>query len=150
MINDATATLDRPWSHKVTSHDICVFLPRPILRKLVPGMDFPVNHETYPNDCENVTCTKIGNRYRPGSWVIITNEWDDSESEFTEFENFVCTECNERNKKSLNRSWIQRRYKAELVLKKEEPVHVAMATSKPLAWVKQNRWRKRKWKPNRL
>ena len=106
------------------------------VKKLVPGMDFPVNHETYPNDCENVTCTKIGGRYRPRSWVIITNEWDDSENEFTEFENFVCMECNKRNKKSLNGSKIQRRYEAEPVLKKEELTRVAMATSKPLAWVK--------------
>ena len=107
----------------------------PVTKK-VPGMDFPVDHETYPNDCENVACTKVGGRYRPGSWVIVTNEWDDSEHEFTEFENFVCTECNERNKKSLNGSRIQKRYEAEPVLKEKEPTRVAMATSKPLAWVK--------------
>ena len=59
-----------------------------LVTKKVLGMDFPINHKTYPNDCENVACTKIGNRYRPGSWVIITNKWDDSEHEFTEFENF--------------------------------------------------------------
>ena len=107
----------------------------PVTKK-VPGMDFPINHETYPNDCENVACAKVEGRYRPGSWVVITNEWDDSEHEFTEFENFVCTECNERNKKSLNGSRIQRRYEAEPVLKEKEPTRTAMATSKPLAWVK--------------
>ena len=107
----------------------------PVAKK-VPGMDFPINHETYPNDCENVACTKVEGRYRPGSWVIVTNEWDDSEHEFTEFENFVCKECNKRNKRSLNGSKIQRRYEAELVLKEKEPTRITMATSKPLAWVK--------------
>ena len=107
----------------------------PVAKK-IPGMDFPINHETYPNDCENVACTKIGNRYRPRSWVVITNKWDNSEHEFTEFENFVCTECNKRNKKSLNGSRIQRRYEAEPILKEKELTQIAMATSKPLAWVK--------------
>ena len=107
----------------------------PVAKK-VPGMDFPINHKTYPNNCENIACTKVEGRYRPGSWVVITDEWDDSEHEFTEFENFVCVECNERNKKSLNGSRIQRRYEAEPVLTEKEPTRVAMATSKPLAWVK--------------
>ena len=60
----------------------------PVAKK-VPGMDFPINHETYPNDCKNVTCTKIEERYRPRSWVVITNEWDDSEEEFTEMESYI-------------------------------------------------------------
>ena len=81
-------------------------------------------------------CTKVEGRYRPRSWVVITNEWDNSEHKFTEFENFMCTECNKRNKKSLNGSWIQRRYEAEPVLKEREPTRVTMATLKPLAWVK--------------
>ena len=106
------------------------------VKKLIPGMDFPIDHNTFPNDCENVACKKLDNRYRPGSWIIITNEWDDSEHEFTEFENFVCEECNERNKKSFNGARITRRYEAEPVLKSKEPIRVTAAISKPLAWVK--------------
>ena len=48
----------------------------------IPGIDFPVDHDTYPNDCENVACTKVDSRYRPGTWVIITNEFDEIEEEF--------------------------------------------------------------------
>jgi hypothetical protein len=44
--------------------------------KPMAGIDFPVNHETFPNDCESVGCTKIEGWYRPRSWVLITNEYD--------------------------------------------------------------------------
>ena len=63
-----------------------------LVAKKVPGMDFPINHETYPNDCENVACTKIEERYRPRSWVVVTNEWDDGENEFSEMESYICIE----------------------------------------------------------
>jgi hypothetical protein len=49
--------------------------------KPVAGIDFPVNHETFPNDCESVGCKKIEGWYRPRSWVLITNEYDKDEEE---------------------------------------------------------------------
>ena len=92
----------------------------PVTKK-VPGMDFPINHKTYPNDCENVTCTKIEERYRPRSWVVITNKWDDGENEFSEMESYICVECNDKCKKSFNGSKILRKREAKLVLKEKEP-----------------------------
>jgi DNA-binding transcriptional MerR regulator len=77
--------------------------------KPVAGIDFPVNHETFPNDCESVGCTKIEGRYRPGSWVLITNEYDEYEEENFDIENFVCTECNEKCKRSFNGQKVLRR-----------------------------------------
>ena len=72
-----------------------------LLTKPIPGINFPVNHETYPNDCENTACKKLGGCYRPGLWVIITQEFDESEEEFFENENYVCAECAEGAKKSF-------------------------------------------------
>ena len=89
------------------------------IQKKVPGMDFPINHKTYPNDCENAACTKMGVRYRPGSWVIITAKWDNGEEEFTKMESYICVECSERNKKSFNGSRILRKKEVELVLKEK-------------------------------
>jgi hypothetical protein len=73
-----------------------------LVAKPVAGIDFPVNHETFPNDCESVGCTKIEGRYKPGSWVLITNEYDEYEEENFEVENFVCTECSKKCKRSFN------------------------------------------------
>jgi hypothetical protein len=56
--------------------------------KPVAGIDFPVNHEMFPNDCESIGCTKIEGQYRPGSWVLITNEYNEYEEENFEIENF--------------------------------------------------------------
>ena len=90
----------------------------PVVKK-VPGMDFPINHEMYPNDCENIACTKIGERYRPGSWVIVTNEWDNGEDEFSKMESYICVECSDKCKKSFNGSKILRKKEAEPVLKEK-------------------------------
>jgi hypothetical protein len=85
--------------------------------KPVAGIDFPVNHETFPNDCESVGCTKIEGRYRPRSWVLITNEYDEYEEENFEIEYFVCTECNEKCKRSFNGQRVLRRKEVMPVLK---------------------------------
>jgi hypothetical protein len=55
--------------------------------KPVAGINFPVNHEMFPNDCESVGCKKIEGRYRSGSWVLITNKYDEDEEENFEIEN---------------------------------------------------------------
>ena len=107
-----------------------------LVARKVPGMDFPIDHGTYPNDCKNVACTKLGGRYRPGSWVIITNKWDDGEEEFFEMESYICIECSERNKKSFNGSRILRKKEVEPVLKEKEPTRIIMAIAKPLTWVR--------------
>ena len=45
-------------------HTPTIFGPvQRIIGPAVPGINFPVNHDTYPNDCKNTTCTKIGDRY---------------------------------------------------------------------------------------
>ena len=104
------------------------------LTKPIPGIDFPVNHNTYPNDCENMACKKLGSRYRPGSWVIITQEFDESEEEFFENKNYVCTECAEGAKKSFMGNKILRRHEVELVLKNVAPPKAEIAVSKLLTW----------------
>ena len=104
------------------------------LAKPIPGIDFPVDHDTYPNDCENAACTKIGGRYRPGSWVIITQEFDEFKDEFFETENYVCTECASGAKKSFMGYKILRRHEVEMVLKSAAPVKAEVAVSKPLTW----------------
>jgi hypothetical protein len=98
--------------------------------KPVAGIDFPVNHETFPNDCESVGCTKIEGRYRPGSWVLITNEYDEYEEE-----NFVCTECSEKCKRSFNGQKVLNRKEVMPVLKEKVLIKGDIAVSKPLAWV---------------
>jgi hypothetical protein len=106
-----------------------------LVAKPVAGIDFPVNHETFPNDCESVGCTKIEGRYRPGSWVLITNEYDEYEEENFEIENFVCTECSEKCKRSFNRQKVLRRKEVMPVLKEKVLIKGDIAVSKPLAWV---------------
>jgi hypothetical protein len=103
--------------------------------KPVAGIDFPVNHETFPNDCESVGCTKIEGRYRPGSWVLITNEYDEYEEENFEVENFVCTECSEKCKRSFNGQKVLKRKEVMPVLKERALIKGDIAVSKPLAWV---------------
>ena len=80
----------------------------PVTKKVL-GIDFPIDHNTYTEDCENITCTKIKGRYRPGSWILVTQRWDDSEEDFMEVENYTCVECAERSKKSFNGERIIRR-----------------------------------------
>ena len=104
------------------------------LTKPIPGIDFPVDHNTYPNDCENAACTKIGGRYQPGSWVIITQEFDEFEDEFFQTENYMCTECASGAKKSFMGYKILRRHEVEPVLKSAAPVKAEVAVSKPLTW----------------
>jgi hypothetical protein len=103
--------------------------------KPVAGIDFPVNHETFPNDCESVGCTKIEGQYRPGSWVLITNEYDEDEEENFEIENFVCTECSEKCKRSFNGQKVLRRKEVMPVLKERVLIKGDIAVSKPLTWV---------------
>jgi hypothetical protein len=103
--------------------------------KPVAGIDFPVNHEMFPNDCESVGCTKIEGRYRPGSWVLITNEYDKYEEENFEVENFVCTECNGKCKRSFNGQKVLKRKEVMPVLKERALIKGDIAVSKPLAWV---------------
>jgi hypothetical protein len=103
--------------------------------KPVAGIDFPVNHETFPNDCESVGCTKIEGRYRPGSWVLITNEYDEYEEENFEVENFVCTECSKKCKRSFNGQRVLKRKGVMPVLKEKALIKGDIVVSKPLAWV---------------
>jgi hypothetical protein len=103
--------------------------------KPVAGIDFPVNHEMFPNDCESIGCTKIEGRYRPGSWVLITNEYDEYEEENFDIENFVCTECSEKCKKSFNGQKVLRRKEVMPVLKERALIKGDIVVSKPLAWV---------------
>jgi hypothetical protein len=103
--------------------------------KPVAGIDFPVNHETFPNDCESVGCTKIEGWYRPGSWVLITNEYDEYEEENFEVENFVCTECSEKCKRSFNGQRVLNRKEVMPVLKERVLIKGDIVVSKPLAWV---------------
>jgi hypothetical protein len=100
--------------------------------KPVAGIDFPVNHETFPNDCESVGCTKIEGRYRPGSWVLITNEYDEYEEENFEVENFVCTECSKKCKRSFNGQRVLNRKEVTLVLKEKALIKGDIAVSKLL------------------
>ncbi|KAF8666336.1 hypothetical protein AX14_006485 [Amanita brunnescens Koide BX004] len=121
-----------------------ILAPQPI-----PGIDFPVDHDTYPNDCENVACTKMDGQYRPGTWVIITNEFDEAEEEFIPQEYHVCNTCNDKAKKSFNGMKIFSRRQAEPILKKViAAVHarIDMATSTPLTWVKKPKQEKKEEK----
>ena len=59
---------------------------RHIAGPAVLGIDFPANHETYPHDCENTACMKISGQYRPGLWVITTQNFDEDDYH-------ICTEC---------------------------------------------------------
>ena len=106
-----------------------------LLTKPIPRIDFPVNHDTYPNDCENAACKKLGGRYRPGPWVIFTQEFVESEEEFFENKNHVCAECTEGAKKSFMGNKILRRHEVEPVLKNVAPPKAEIMVSKPLAWV---------------
>jgi hypothetical protein len=106
-----------------------------LVAKPVAGINFPVNHETFPNDCESVGCTKIEGRYRPGSWVLITNEYDEYEEENFEVENFVCTECSKKCKRSFNGQKVLKRKEVIPVLKEKVLIKGDIAVSKPLAWV---------------
>ena len=115
----------------------------------IPGIDFPVNHDTYPNDCENVACTKMDGCYRPGTWVIITNEFDKAEEEFIPQEYHVCTTCNEKAKKSFNGMKIFSRRQAEPILKKvmaAVQTRIDVAMSVPLTWVKKPKTEKKEQK----
>ncbi|KAF8634189.1 hypothetical protein AX14_010679 [Amanita brunnescens Koide BX004] len=115
----------------------------------IPGIDFPVDHKTYPNDCENVACTKVDGRYQPGTWVIITNEFDEAEEEFIPQEYHVCDTCNDKAKKSFNGMKIFSRRQAKPILKKVlAAVHagIDVATSAPLTWVKKPKQEKKEEK----
>ena len=115
----------------------------------IPGIDFPVDHNTYPNDCENVACTKVDSRYRPGTWVIITNEFNEAEEEFIPQEYHVCTTCNEKAKKSFNGMKIFSWRQAEPILKKRvAAVHtrIDVATLALLTWVKKPKVEKKEEK----
>jgi hypothetical protein len=103
--------------------------------KPVAGIDFPVNHEMFPNNCEGIGCKKIEGRYRPGSWVLITNEYDEDEEENFEIENFVCTECSEKCKRSFNGQKVLKRKEVTPVLKEKVLIKGDVAVSKPLAWI---------------
>jgi hypothetical protein len=103
--------------------------------KPMAGIDFPVNHEMFPNNCESVVCTKIEGRYRPRSWVLITNEYDEYEEENFKVENFVCTKCSEKCKRSFNRQKVLKRKEVMPVLKERALIKGDIAVSKPLAWV---------------
>jgi hypothetical protein len=103
--------------------------------KPVAGIDFPVNHKTFPNNCESVGCTKIEGWYRPRSWVLITNEYNEYEEENFEVENFVCTECSEKCKRSFNGQRVLNRKEVMPVLKEKALIKGDVAVSKPLAWV---------------
>jgi hypothetical protein len=89
----------------------------------------------FPNDCESVGCKKIEGWYRPGSWVLITNEYDEDEEENFEIENFVCTECSEKCKRSFNGQKVLKRKEVMPVLKEKVLIKGDIAVSKPLAWV---------------
>ena len=104
------------------------------LTKPIPRINFPVDHNTYPNDCENAACKKLGGCYRPGSWVIITQEFDESEEELFENENYVCAECADGAKKSFMGNKILRRHEVEPVLKSAAPPKAEIVVSKPLTW----------------
>jgi hypothetical protein len=106
-----------------------------LVAKPVAGIDFPVNHETFPNNCESIGCTKIEGQYRPGSWVLITNEYDEYEEENFEVENFVCTECSKKCKRSFNGQKVLKRKEVMPVLKEKALIKGDIAVSKPLAWV---------------
>ncbi|KAF8641998.1 hypothetical protein AX14_009800 [Amanita brunnescens Koide BX004] len=113
----------------------------------IPRIDFPVNHNTYPNDCQNVACTKIDGCYRPGTWVIIMNEFNEVEEEFIPQEYHVCTTCNEKAKKSYSGMKIFSRREAKPILKKVvAAVHarIDVATSALLTWVKKPKPEKKK------
>ena len=115
--------------------------------KPTPGIDFPVNHETYPNNCENVACTKIDGRYQPGTWVIITNKFDKVEEEFIPQEYHVCTMCNKKAKKSFNGMKIFSWREVKPMLKKALAVvhaRIDVATLAPLTWVKKPKPEKKK------
>ena len=119
-------------------------VPQPI-----PGIDFPVDHDSYPNNCENVACTKVDGRYQPGTWVIITNEFDEAEEEFIPQEYHVCDTCNDKAKKSFNGMRIFSRRPTEPILKKVmAAVHarIDVATSAPLTWVKKPKQEKKEQK----
>jgi hypothetical protein len=103
--------------------------------KPVAGIDFPVNHEMFPNNCESIGCKKIEGRYRPGSWVLITNEYDEDEEENFEIENFVYTECSEKCKRSFNGQKVLKRKEVMPVLKEKVLIKGDEAVRKPLAWV---------------
>jgi hypothetical protein len=128
------------------SHINYTFQPKPVeqremlvtvtlVAKPVAGINFPVNHETFPNNCESVGCTKIEGQYRPGSWVLITNKYDEYEEENFDIENFVCTECSEKCKRSFNGQKVLRRKEVMPVLKEKVLIKGDIAVSKPLAWV---------------
>jgi hypothetical protein len=103
--------------------------------KPVAGIDFPVNHEMFPNNYESVGCTKIEGQYRPGSWVLITNKYDEYEEENFDVENFVCTECSEKCKRSFNGQRVLNRKEVMPVLKERVLIKGDVAVSKPLTWV---------------
>ena len=67
--------------------------------------------------------------------MIITQEFDESEEEFFENENYVCAECAEGAKKSFMGNKILRRHEVEPVLKSIAPIKAEVAVSKPLTWV---------------
>ena len=67
--------------------------------------------------------------------MIITQEFDESEEEFLENENYVCAECTEGAKKSFIGNKILRRHEVEPVLKSAAPIKTEIAVSKPLTWV---------------
>ena len=67
--------------------------------------------------------------------MIITQEFDESEEEFFENENYVCAECAEGAKKSFMENKILRRHEVEPVLRKAAPPKAETAVSKLLAWV---------------
>ena len=69
LVQDATGQMPLICSHCKPKrwrgeHTPAIFGPvRCIVGPARPRINFPVNHDTYPHDCENTACTKIGDRY---------------------------------------------------------------------------------------
>ena len=147
LVQDAIGQMPPICSHHKPErwrgeHTPAVFGPvQHIVGPTVPGIDFLVNHVTYPNDCENTACTKIGDRYRPGSWIVVTQDYDEGEGEFIEVKYYACTECAERSKKSFLGYRLLGKREAEPVLtakgKEKElpplPVRVPLKATGPMA-----------------
>ena len=146
-VQDAIGQMPPICSHRKPErwrgeHTPAVFGPvQRIVGPTIPGIDFLVNHDTYPNDCKNTACTKIGDWYQPGSWIIVTQDYNEGEGEFVEVKCYACTECAERSKRSFLGYRLLGKHEAEPVLtakgKEKElpplPVQVPLKTTGPVA-----------------